>query len=141
MLSASTGLALLTGVRPGGATSSRCCRAGCWPPRDGPLAGGGDDRGDAGVPAAQSGLASGLLNTSRLLGGALGLAVLGTVADSHTAQQLRAAVPALSALTDGYALAFAVGALFCLAGAVASVVLLRPSRRVPLAEPAAQNDG
>jgi len=140
MLSASTGLVLLTGVRPGGAYLLEVLPGGMFC-----TVGMGLSLVAAtiaavqGVPRAQSGLASGLLNTSRLIGGALGLAVLGTIADSYSGQQVRAAVPALSALTDGYQLAFAIGATFCLAGAVAAVVLLRPRRHeVDLAnEPAA----
>jgi EmrB/QacA subfamily drug resistance transporter len=132
MLSASTGLALLTGVRPGGAyllevlPGGMLCTVGM-----GLSLVAATIAAVQGVPSAQSGLASGLLNTSRLVGGALGLAVLGTIADSHTAQQLQAAVPALRALTDGYQLAFAVGALFCIAGAAASLVLLRSRQPVP----------
>jgi hypothetical protein len=64
------------------------------------------------------------------VGGALGLAVLGTIADSYTGQQVRAAVPMLRALSDGYQLAFAVGAVFCIIGAVAAVTLL-PGRTAP----------
>ncbi len=87
-----------------------------------------------GVPPAQSGLASGLLNTSRLVGGALGLAVLGTLADSYAGRQVRAAVPALRALSDGYQLAFAVGAVLCLLGAAAALLLLRARRPTREAE-------
>jgi EmrB/QacA subfamily drug resistance transporter len=78
-----------------------------------------------GVPRAQSGLASGLLNTSRLVGGALGLALLSTIAASHTSARLVAAIPAQRALTDGFALAFEVGAGLCVAGALVAVALLR----------------
>jgi hypothetical protein len=81
-----------------------------------------------GVPQAQSGLASGLLNTSRLVGGALGLAVLSTIAAGRTRAETAHTVRPLLALTDGFGLAFAVGAGFCLLGAAAAVVLLRPAR-------------
>jgi len=129
MLSASAGLVLLTGVRPGGAYLLEVLPGGLLA-----TVGMGLSLVSAtiaavqGVPAGQSGLASGLLNTSRLVGGALGLAVLGTLADSYTAQQVRAAVPAPSALSDGYQLAFSVGATFCLVGAVAALILLRVRR-------------
>jgi EmrB/QacA subfamily drug resistance transporter len=83
-----------------------------------------------GVAPSQAGLASGLLNTSRLLGGALGLAVLGTLAASHTAH---AGGTPLQALTDGFQLAFVVGALLCLAGALVAAAFLRPQRAVPAA--------
>jgi hypothetical protein len=81
-----------------------------------------------GVPRAQSGLASGLLNTSRLFGGALGLAVLSTIAAAST-QAVHGVAPA-KALTDGFTRAFTVGAAITLAGAVLAVVLLRPRREM-----------
>ena len=79
-----------------------------------------------GVPGPQSGLASGLLNTSRLVGGALGLAALTTLATSHAHTQVASGTPAVLAQTDGYQLAFAVGAILCLLGALAAGILLRP---------------
>lgn len=77
-----------------------------------------------GVPANQSGLASGLLNMSRLVGGALGLAVLSTVAAaaSHAAP----GTAPTQALTDGFGVAFTVGAAITLAGAAIALVLLPP---------------
>src|SRR3954449_8516066 len=84
MLFATAGLALLTGVRPGGTYLGQVLPGGV-------LSAFGLGLGLVpativavqGVPAAQSGLASGLLNTSRLVGGALGLAALTTIATSH----------------------------------------------------------
>ncbi len=67
------------------------------------------------LPAEQSGVGSGLLNTSRLMGGALGLAVLSTIADSQT--RADAAAGTAHALTNGFDLAFAVGAGISLTGA------------------------
>jgi EmrB/QacA subfamily drug resistance transporter len=85
----------------------------------------------AGVPAGESGLASGVINTSRLMGGALGLAVLSTIADSRTSSKLAAGVAPAQAATDGYQLAFLAGAALCLAGALCAVTLLRSGRIVP----------
>jgi EmrB/QacA subfamily drug resistance transporter len=78
-----------------------------------------------GVPAAQNGLASGVVNTSRLVGGTLGLAVLATLATSHTNDLLASGTGQLDALTDGYRIAFLIGAGLCFAGVVAAATLLR----------------
>jgi EmrB/QacA subfamily drug resistance transporter len=78
-----------------------------------------------GVPAAQNGLASGVVNTSRLVGGTLGLAVLTTLATSHTNDLLASGTNQLDALTSGYRIAFLIGAGLCLAGTVAAATLLR----------------
>jgi EmrB/QacA subfamily drug resistance transporter len=79
------------------------------------------------LPASQSGLGSGLLNTSRLVGGALGLAVLSTLADAQT--RSHATLGVAHALTDGFDLAFAIGAALTLLGALVAALLLRHPKR------------
>ena len=94
-----------------------------------------------GVPRALSGLASGVLNTSRFVGAALGLAVLSTIAAHHTDSELASGTSAAKALTDGFDLQFGVGAAFCLVGVLAAVILLRPqrSKAVPENVPGAEH--
>jgi len=84
--------------------------------------------GVKGVAAAESGLASGILNTSRLGGGTIGLAALATLAASHTNSELAGGAGQLAALSDGYSLALLLGAACCLAGAIVAAVLLREPR-------------
>ncbi|MEA2150878.1 MAG: hypothetical protein QOD69_2708 [Solirubrobacteraceae bacterium] len=89
-----------------------------------------------------SGLASGLINTSQQVGGALGLAVLGTIASTRTEHLLSDAHGAPSAikgaLTDGFQLAFLTGAGFAILGIVLTLVLVRSedSRAIVGANPA-----
>jgi EmrB/QacA subfamily drug resistance transporter len=78
----------------------------------------------AGTAPADAGLASGLINTSQQVGGALGLAILASVANSRTNSLAHAGDRPLIALTKGFDLAFLVGAGFALAGAVLAVVLV-----------------
>ena len=89
-----------------------------------------------GVPTHESGLASGLANSSRFVGGALGLAALGTVAASHTNGAVAAGGGYAQALTDGYGSAFRVAAILCALGAVAAAGLLRSPRPHPASESA-----
>jgi len=74
----------------------------------------------------ESGLASGVVNTSFMMGGALGLAVLASFADARTSSLVEAGVEALAALNGGYRFAFLLGAIITAAGALIAAVWLRP---------------
>jgi EmrB/QacA subfamily drug resistance transporter len=90
-----------------------------------------------GVEPRDSGLASALLNSSRLVGGALGLAVLSTLAASRTSDKVAAGTPHLVALSDGFSIAFLAGAGACLVGALLAGLLLC-RRAAPAPAPAAE---
>ncbi len=83
------------------------------------------------VKPEQSGLASGIVNTAFMMGGALGLAVLASLASSRTDSLLASGESALAALNGGYHAALMVGAVFAAAAAVIGGVFLRSTMTAP----------
>jgi EmrB/QacA subfamily drug resistance transporter len=91
----------------------------------------------AGVEGHEAGLASGLINTSQQVGGALGVAVASTVAFTHMRTLLASGHPQAEALTSGFALAFWVLAGIGVVAVAAAAVLVRSSEVAVEAEAAA----
>jgi EmrB/QacA subfamily drug resistance transporter len=97
----------------------------------------------AGVDRSDAGLASGLVNTSRQVGGSLGLAILATLATQHTQDVAHGGAVTASAVTAGFHRAFLVGGLFAFVGALIAAALLvtvRP-RQPAAAAPADARSG
>jgi EmrB/QacA subfamily drug resistance transporter len=92
----------------------------------------------SGATASDSGLASGLVNTSVQVGGAIGLAVLATFATERTDNLLAEGEPAASALNSGYHLAYLIGAGLVIVGIAVAIGVLRARLPEGVVEPAAE---
>jgi EmrB/QacA subfamily drug resistance transporter len=79
----------------------------------------------AGVQPAEAGLASGLLNTSQQIGGALGIAALSAIATSTTESDVASGTAPAFALTNGFQDAFIAGAIVAFAGVLVSIFVVR----------------
>ncbi len=127
MLFAATGLVCFTAVHPGAAYLTAILPGSLLAATGMGLANvAATVAAVQGVPNEESGLASGLVNSSRFIGGALGLAALSTLAGTHTHDAMLAGAGHAQALTDGYGAAFRVAVVVCLVGAAAIAALLRP---------------
>lgn len=85
----------------------------------------------SGATAEDAGLASGLVNTSQQMGGALGLALLVTLSTTRTDERVADGVGQAAALTDGYQLAFAIAAGLVLFGVLLAVTVLEKPEAQP----------
>jgi EmrB/QacA subfamily drug resistance transporter len=83
------------------------------------------------VKPEEAGLASGVVNTSFMMGGALGLAVLASLAAARSNTLLSSGADSFVALSGGYHVAFLIGAIFAAVAALLGALLLRASRQMP----------
>ncbi len=86
------------------------------------------------VEPGEAGLASGIVNTSFMMGGAVGLAVLASAADARTDTLLSSGDDPLVALTGGYHVAFLIGAVFAAVAGLLGATLLRSGAHAPAQE-------
>jgi hypothetical protein len=89
----------------------------------------------SGLAPDQHGLAAGLLNTARQIGGAVGLAGLVALAAAHSASLVQAGQVADSALTGGFRFAWLIGAAIVLLAGIAGLALPRTKRVEPVPPP------
>jgi EmrB/QacA subfamily drug resistance transporter len=92
----------------------------------------------AGIQPAEAGLASGLINTSQQIGGALGIAALSTIASTWTDDAVANGTALPTALVDGFTAAFVAGSIVAAVGILAALALIRRDEleQVPEAAPA-----
>jgi EmrB/QacA subfamily drug resistance transporter len=94
----------------------------------------------ADVPATDAGLASGITNVSQQVAGALGLAVLGTIATNHSKALEAQGHSLASSLVSGYHLAFAVGTACVVVGIITAVAVLRRHATPTAVQPMIEED-